>query len=225
MDHIISSLESQGAQFVITPEEMKERLKSVRVFLFDWDGVFNDGSKYGDLGSPFAEADSMGINLVRLSYWLHHERNMPIAGIITGASNEGAEYFARREGLDVCIRGFTNKRIALKLFLEHFNVFPEEIAFFFDDVLDLPFAERCGLRFCINRIQSPAFLSFIKRHGLVEYISANTGGQFAVREICELILSLQNQYERALEVRCAYDDTYQSYLKDRNSTYTHVIKH
>ena len=50
---------------------------------------------------------------------------------------------------------------------------------------------------------------------LCDYISACEGSEYAVREISELIMGLQGNYNDALEKRVAYGDAYQMYLAER----------
>jgi 3-deoxy-D-manno-octulosonate 8-phosphate phosphatase (KDO 8-P phosphatase) len=34
-----------GGSFLTPPQEIGHRLKSIKAYLFDWDGVFNNGEK------------------------------------------------------------------------------------------------------------------------------------------------------------------------------------
>lgn len=222
LQDIKASFEGIGGEFYSPVKKMTKKLEAVRVFLFDWDGVFNDGMKFGDQGSPFGEADSMGINLLRLSYWLKHGV-MPITGIITGATNEAAEYFAKREGLECCIRGFTDKGHAFKVLCEKLKITPSEVAFVFDDVLDLPISQVASLRFCIRRKASPLFVDYVKENKLCDYITSSPGGYAAVRECCELMIGLQYDYGQAVQVRMEYGEKYKQYLALRKAVKTLVI--
>lgn len=219
---IVNRFEDIGGEFCTSPEQIADRLKSVRVFLFDWDGVFNDGMKFGDLGSPFGEDDSMGVNLLRLSYWLNHGK-LPITGILTGATNEAAEYFAKREGLQVCIRGFTDKGEAFRKFCEQFEVDPSEVAFVFDDVLDLPVAKTAGVRMCVVRRTSPLFADYVEENNLCDYLTASKGGQGAVRECAELIIGMTSAFNDVVDVRTDYGEQYSEYLALRKAVKTIVI--
>mgnify|MGYP001551495611 CR=1 FL=1 len=212
-----------GAHLNCSVAEIREKLEHIRIFLFDWDGVFNKGEKYGDKGSPFAEADSMGTNLLRLGHWLRKDGQMPMAGILTGAVNQGAEYFAKRECMDVCLRGFNNKMDAWSLLLETFNIGPEEVAYVYDDVIDLPIAEACGLRICVRRTSSPAFEEYVIGQNLCDYITAHEGGAGAVRETCEFLLAVSGIYEEAVQVRMAYGETYRNYISMRKAIDTRVL--
>jgi len=42
----ISAIFTQlGGEFITPVSELAEKLSSVKAFIFDWDGVFNDGTK------------------------------------------------------------------------------------------------------------------------------------------------------------------------------------
>ncbi len=220
MTNVVQSFVLAGAYLNCSVGDIREKLDQVKVFLFDWDGVFNNGEKFGDTGSPFAEPDSMGTNLLRLGYWLRNG-NLPVAGILTGAVNSGVDYFAKRECLDVCLRGFNNKREAWSSFKEHFDYEPHEVAYVFDDVIDLPIAEMCGLRFMVDRRASPAFRQYVIDNNLCDYITANPGGQGAVREVCEFMLSVMGLYDEVVRTRSAYEDSvYRKYLTERKQIET-----
>jgi 3-deoxy-D-manno-octulosonate 8-phosphate phosphatase (KDO 8-P phosphatase) len=43
-----------GAEFILHQYKMTERLQSIKAFVFDWDGVFNNGEKHGGGSSSFS---------------------------------------------------------------------------------------------------------------------------------------------------------------------------
>ena len=219
---IQQQFEEIGGKFYLPADQLAEALQAVRVFLFDWDGVFNDGMKASGYGSPFGEADSMGLNLLRLSFWLKHGV-MPGVGIITGATNEAAEYFTKRESLEYCVRGFTDKGQAFDELCERAGIVPEEVAFVFDDVLDLPVANRAAVRLRVRRDNGPLFTQYTEERNLCDYLTSAPGGQHAVRECCELMMGLCFDFAYAVDVRRTYGAQYQDYLALRKGTQTLVI--
>ena len=52
-----------------------DRLDKIKAFVFDWDGVFNNGAKDSEGASPFNEVDAMGTNLLRFN---HHLRRLAV---------------------------------------------------------------------------------------------------------------------------------------------------
>ena len=205
-----------GGQFILPPVALSNRLQSTHAFIFDWDGVFNDGFKQGDTGSGFSEVDSMGTNLLRFGYWLTHGR-LPFTAIITGERNPAAIALAHREHFDAIYFKTRNKLAALNHLNKQFALRTEEIAYCFDDVLDIPIAQACDLRFVVSRKSSPLFEQYVKDQKICDYITGQSGNTHAVREICELILALIGQFEQAVTLRSSFDSKYKQYLELRNS--------
>jgi len=217
MINIKTTFEEIGGQFISPIETIQEKLKSIKAYIFDWDGVFNSGTKEANGSSNYSEIDAMGTNMLRLGYWLANNKVLPVVSIITGENNKIAVYLAEREHFNHVYFNFKNKAIALDHLLESFKLKPEEIAFCFDDILDFPITKRCGLKFMVGRQGSPLFNKYAIKKGYVDYITGQQGGNFAVREITELILGLQSQYDRALDERSAFGQNYSDYLAQRNA--------
>jgi 3-deoxy-D-manno-octulosonate 8-phosphate phosphatase (KDO 8-P phosphatase) len=84
-----------GGVFLTSPGVLRQRLKSIRGIVCDWDGVFNTGSKGEGTASTFGEPDSMGTNLLRYALWREHGA-LPVAALITGTSTRSITARARR---------------------------------------------------------------------------------------------------------------------------------
>jgi 3-deoxy-D-manno-octulosonate 8-phosphate phosphatase (KDO 8-P phosphatase) len=201
-------------EFQVDYQDFLLKLKKIKAVLFDWDGVFNTGVKTDQAGSPFSEVDSMGINLMRFGYWLQNEQ-IPICGIITGENNHGAFYLAKREHFQSVYFKFKNKLQAFNHFLLQNHLESDQVAYVYDDVLDLAIAQECGLGFLVRRAASPLLQDFIKTNGLCDYITSNSSHDHAVREICELILGASGMFTRVVEERVAFGELYNSYLTER----------
>jgi 3-deoxy-D-manno-octulosonate 8-phosphate phosphatase (KDO 8-P phosphatase) len=207
--------ENQGGEFISSPSLILEKLKNIKAYIFDWDGVFNTGTKTDTVGSGYSEVDSMGLNLLRFGYWMANNYQLPFVAIITGENNQTAIKLAERESLHHIYFGFKNKAHAYKHFTESFGLKNEEVAFVYDDILDLPITRLCGLRFMANRGGSPLFVNYLKDNYQCDYISGQTGGSFAVREITELILGLLGQYQNSVKERADFGPLYANYLEQR----------
>lgn len=215
-DKISSAFMQAGGRFISSPDEIRKKLLPVKAFVFDWDGVFNDGRKAAGIDSQFSEVDSMGTNLLRFGYWLLNG-NMPLTAIISGQKNETALSFARRENYDAVFANFKDKRSAFTNFTLAHHLQPHEVLFIYDDVLDLPLAEVCGVRFFVRNAGTLLMRDFVEQEHMADYITANEGGRYAVREICELLLGLKGIYSEVLKHRLQYSETYAAYLKRRYS--------
>jgi 3-deoxy-D-manno-octulosonate 8-phosphate phosphatase (KDO 8-P phosphatase) len=208
-----------GGAFITPSEEIKKSLSGVKAFVFDWDGVFNDGRKSNDKESTFSEIDSMGINLLRFDYWLRNKR-LPLIFIITGMKNQTATEFSKREHFDGIFLNFKNKREALEKICNNYKIVHGEIAFTFDDVLDIEVAKLSGSSFFVGRKSNPLLLDYITKGKISDYISACSGIDHAVREICELIIGLSGDYTRTIELRIQFKGEYEEYLNKRKAINT-----
>jgi 3-deoxy-D-manno-octulosonate 8-phosphate phosphatase (KDO 8-P phosphatase) len=217
MSHITQLFTEIGGQFITPEAEIIEKLKHIKAFVFDWDGVFTDGSKDYLFQSRFNEVDSMGVNLLRFSYYLHH-KTIPTTAIISGEKNNAAFAFVDRERLHSAYSKFANKLEAAKHLCEKFNLQFNEICYVFDDVLDLSLAEVCGLRIFISRNANPLFNEYVIKNFLVDYATGAASGQLPVREVCELLIGLNGNYNEVITERKKISETYSNYLTLRKAT-------
>jgi 3-deoxy-D-manno-octulosonate 8-phosphate phosphatase (KDO 8-P phosphatase) len=206
-------------EFISSPTTLKQKLKQIKAFVFDWDGVFNDGRKNFEGHSGFSETDSMGVNMMRFSHFLLNKQ-LPITAIITGENNQLAFSFAKRENLHYVYYKSGNKEKALMHLCEKHKISPADILFVFDDVLDFSVAKLAGVRFMIGRTANPLLYEFAADNRLVDYISLHNGNNNGVREISEIVMSMANNFDVAIELRMKYSDAYKDYLTLRNKTAT-----
>jgi len=216
INEIQQLFENQGGEFISPPSFIAEKLKNIKAYIFDWDGVFNTGTKDENKSSSYSEVDSMGLNMLRLGYWLGNNKELPVVSIITGEHNTTAIRLAEREHFNHIYFGFKNKSTAFEHLLEAYHLKPEEVAFCFDDILDFPITRKCGLKFMVDRNGSPLFRKYAIKMQYCDYITGQVGGEFAVREITELILGLLGQYEMAVKERTDFSKLYTDYLGQRN---------
>jgi 3-deoxy-D-manno-octulosonate 8-phosphate phosphatase (KDO 8-P phosphatase) len=211
-----------GGTFLTPPELINSSLPKIKAFVFDWDGVFNDGRKTSETDSTFSEIDSMGINLLRFDYWLRNNR-LPGVFIITGMKNQAATEFSKREHFDGIFLNTKDKKEALAKICGINKITPEEIAFVFDDVLDIEVAKMSGLSFFVGRRSNPLLMDYIKQNMVCNYISGFSGENHAVREICELLIGLSGDYNRVLELRIQFKGEYEKYFRERNTIVTDIV--
>ncbi len=207
--------EKNGGIFLTQASKIAKKLDNIHGFLFDWDGVFNSGKKGAEFPSTYSETDSLGINLLRFSYWLRFQK-IPFTGIVTNQISESAFQLAKREHYNSVYLSFKYKKEALTHMADTPGIRPSQVAFFMDDVLDLSAAEQTGLSFLVGRKSSPLFLNYIQEKDLVDYITYQRGDLNAVREICELMMGLSGTFENTIEQRVEFSDSYQAYLEERD---------
>ncbi|PZR22862.1 MAG: phosphatase [Citrobacter freundii] len=206
-----------GGNFCIPFIDFEEKASRIKAFIFDWDGVFNDGTKDHQGSSNFNEVDSMGTNLLRFSCWLQRGE-LPFTAIMSGERNVLSFHFTNREHFHNGYFKMLHKALALEHFLALHSLKAEEVAFVFDDVLDLGLAAKAGLRLMVGRTGNPLFRQYVTNNNLADYITSGT--QYAVREICELFMGVRGTHDQAVKERSAFSESYQAYLKERQSIST-----
>lgn len=220
---ILRPFSDNGLRTTAPEPELLRRLARTKAVLFDWDGVFNDGFKDADGGSPFSEVGSMGVNLLRFALWLRNG-SLPKAAVITGQHNPYAQRFAQRERLHGVYMGFTNKPEAFDAFLAKHGLQADEVAFFFDDVLDLPVASRCGLRLMIGSPVTAWLVEQAIARGEVDIVTANSGGNNGLREATDAVIALLANGADVIDHRVRYSEIYQRYLSERQSVVLEVVR-
>lgn len=208
-----------GGRFVSPIAQLAQKLQQVKAFVFDWDGVFNNASKLGGGSSSFNEVDSMGTNLLRYAYF-SKSGHLPLSAVISGERNETAFYFCKREYFHYSFFKTPHKTDALTFICEQHKLLPHEVAYVFDDVLDLSIASVCGVRILVGRSGSPLFTDHCIKGGLVDYITGAKGGDYAVREACELLIGLYGNYDEVISNRTHYAEHYRNYLSQRRAVAT-----
>ncbi len=163
-----------------------ERAKSVRLTLFDVDGVLTDGKLYFDSNGNemkvFNTHDGHGIRLLQ-----HYGVSV---GVITGRQSKALEYRMRDLEVKHVHQGCTDKFTVFQKLLSSLNINEQQTCFVGDDIVDLQVMSRCGLAIAVANANS-----FVKQHAHWE--TTATGGNGAVREVCELILAAQGLLEQA----------------------------
>jgi len=212
----LSMFEEEGGKFVISEDMLLSKLNSIDSFVFDWDGVFSDARKFSGDQSFFSETDSMGVNLLRFGYFLKNGK-LPIISIITGEDNVAATELASREHFNSIYTKTANKIEAVKHLNTNYRLTINKTAFIFDDILDLNVASDCGLRIFVSHRCTPLFKQYVNKHKLADYITANKGGNGAVRESCEFFLGLWGIFDEVVEHRIAFSEKYKEYLTLRQA--------
>jgi 3-deoxy-D-manno-octulosonate 8-phosphate phosphatase (KDO 8-P phosphatase) len=159
-----------------------ERASKVRVLVLDVDGVLTDGKLYYDQAGnelkAFYTRDGLGIKAV--------QRFGIRTALITGRSSAIVARRAEELKIDFVYQGSDNKLEALNDLLGKANLNEEHVCYAGDDWIDIPVLDRVGLAVTV-----PDADSLVKSR--VHWVTANSGGNGAVREICDLILAAKGQ--------------------------------
>jgi 3-deoxy-D-manno-octulosonate 8-phosphate phosphatase (KDO 8-P phosphatase) len=212
-----------GGVFLTPTRTLRERLQKARGVVCDWDGVFNSGAKGEGAASTYSEADSMGANLLRYALWREHGRVLPVTALITGVENPTARAFAAREHFHALYSSAKNKTVAVEDLCAAHRLSSDQLICVFDDVNDLGMAFGCGIRVLVRRDASPLFHDYVMRYDLCDYVTGLTPAQYAVREVCELLLGVLGTFDAVVGSRVAWDDDYVKFFAARQAVVTQFV--
>ncbi|RQO76260.1 phenylphosphate carboxylase subunit delta [Aquitalea sp. FJL05] len=168
-------------------QAITEQARKIKLLIMDVDGVMTDGRIYynaqGEESKSFYVQDGLGLKLLQST-------GVKLA-IISGRADRCVEHRARALGIDFYFGGIHNKQEALAQLLEQANVSAEQCAFIGDDLIDLPVLRRVGLAVAV-----PAAPTLVRQHA--HYVTGFPGGQGAVRELAELIMQAQGNFDAIL---------------------------
>ena len=161
-------------------QDVYHRARSVRLAIFDVDGVLTDGTLYySDSGveiKAFNVRDGHGLKMLQAS-------GVQTA-IITSRRSHAVELRARDLGIELLYQGASDKLATYQELLGRVGLETFATAYIGDDLVDLPVLVRCGLAVTVP--EAPAA---VRRHA--HYVTQSAGGHGAARELCELIMHAQ----------------------------------
>lgn len=210
------NFDPKSIQLISSEQVVVSKLNAIKAFVFDWDGVFTTGEKDFELQSRFNEIDSMGTNLLRFAYYLKH-KHPPLAAIISGENNKAAFTFTNRECFHANYFKIANKIDAARHFCLTHNCTLDQLAFVFDDVLDLSIAEQCGLRIFISRRSAPLFSEYVIKNNLADIVIHVEPDSNPVRLLCELLIDLFGLFDEVISQRVIYSENYKNYIEMRRA--------
>jgi 3-deoxy-D-manno-octulosonate 8-phosphate phosphatase (KDO 8-P phosphatase) len=155
-----------------------ERARNIRLLVLDVDGVLTDGRLYlsaaGEELKVFHVRDGSGLVAV--------QRAGITVAIISGRDSAAVTRRAAELGIRYVQQGVADKGAALDQLLEELGVSAAETACVGDDTPDVPMLRRAGLAIGVADAH-PALLA------AAHWVTHSNGGQGAVREACDLLLS------------------------------------
>lgn len=166
---------------------MLERAQTVRLMIFDVDGVMTDGGLYytdsGEELKAFNALDGHGLKMLKQS-------GVQLA-IISGRKSKLVEHRAHNLGIDHLVQGAHDKLASFEALIAELGFTPKQCGFMGDDVIDLPVMRR--VNFAIAVPDSP---TLVRQYA--HYVTGARGGHGAVREACEVIMQAQGTLDAQL---------------------------
>lgn len=161
----------------------KEKLKDIKAFVFDVDGVFTDGSVYLMPGGNMSRVMNVldGYAVVKAL------KNNYLIGVITGGNDEMVKHRINYLGIENYYAKSHDKMIDFEDFKLKFSLKNEEILTMGDDIPDLNMMENSAISACPENA-----VPEIK--AIADYISPIKGGSGAVRDVIEQVMKVQGKW-------------------------------
>jgi 3-deoxy-D-manno-octulosonate 8-phosphate phosphatase (KDO 8-P phosphatase) len=165
-----------------------EKAANIKLAVFDVDGVLTNGQLIlGESGNEYKSFHVRdGHGLVMLL-----ESGCKIAVITARSSNIVAERMASL-GIEYVYQGQKDKGARLMKLIDELELEREQVAYVGDDVIDLPAMIKVGLPIAVADARPE-----VKEHA--DWVTEDRGGQGAVREVCELIMKAQGNFDKRIE--------------------------
>ncbi len=165
-------------------QNFKLKLKDIKVFVLDVDGVLTDGKLLvmpdGDFLRTMNIRDGYAMQLaIKKGYHIF---------IISGGHSKGVPIRLARLGIKEVHMGTVDKLSTLKNLISQYKLSHDQILYMGDDIPDIEAMKTCSIPCC------PADAA----HEVVEhciYVSKVNGGQGCVRDIIEQTLRAQSNWE------------------------------
>jgi 3-deoxy-D-manno-octulosonate 8-phosphate phosphatase (KDO 8-P phosphatase) len=157
-------------------DDLRDRLRAVRLLCLDVDGVLTDGHLYfsdnGGWSQRFSVRDGYGIKLVQ-------EIGIEIC-ILSGGDVRSARARAESLGIKRAYFGISDKVAAFRDVAGALALQPAEAAFIGDELVDVPLLKLVGFAATVPEAVDEVLAA-------VHYVTRRPGGNGAVRELCDLI--------------------------------------
>jgi len=165
----------KDSHILLSPDLIKQKILSLELIVFDFDGVFTDNSvvtsQNGKESVKCSRADGYGLK--RLS-------DVGIKSmVISSEKNEVVKMRCKKLGIE-CHQGFEEKLSHLRSIIHKKKVTMDEVAYVGNDINDLECLDACAFPIVVNDAHPEV------REKAV-YMTKLIGGMGAVREICDLI--------------------------------------
>lgn len=161
-----------------------ERIKRIKLMVFDVDGVLTDGSIiYLDNGTEmkiFDVQDGHGLKLLLRA-------GIELA-LLSGRYSKITERRAEELGIKHVYQNVKRKLDAYEDIVNRLNFQPHEIGYMGDDLIDIPVMKRVGWAVTVPNANIYVF-------PYAHYITKKTGGRGACREVCDIVLQVKGLWK------------------------------
>lgn len=161
----------------------KSRLKQIKAFVFDVDGVFTDGSVYLLPGGNMCRVMNVldGYSVVKAL------KNNFLIGVITGGNDEMVKHRISYLGITDYYAKSSDKIVDYEDFKSKYNLKDEEILTMGDDIPDICILKPSSISCCPENAVPEV-------KAICDYISPIQGGKGAVRDVIEQVMKAQGKW-------------------------------
>jgi len=180
---------NQNTAKLETEVEIMAKAKLIKLLICDIDGVMTDGRLFfGDNGleyKAFHSRDGLGIIMLQRS-------GLPLA-IITARTSNVVSHRMKNLNINLVFQGQKDKAQAFSQICRQLQLEAAQVAYIGDDLVDIPVMRQAGLSIAVadahERVKQQA-----------HWTTPHKGGQGAVRDVCELLMTAQRTLEEQFSV-------------------------
>lgn len=188
--------------------DIKEKIKKIRMLVFDVDGVMTNGRMFytekGDEFKVFNAHDGMGTELIRIAGYI--QKRPYILAAISGEDRKLIERRLTKLRFNEIHLGTSFKIEALDSIMKKHGIKSyEEVAYFGDDINDIPILEKAGFKVITSNAPERT-KDHMKARNIVDYETKLGGGSGAVREAIDVMLENLGLWEQAVRIRNSHKD-------------------
>jgi len=165
------------------PTALNKKLKSVKLFLCDVDGVLTDGTVYMGGGvetKRFHIRDGLGLKFLQLY-------GIPV-GWVSRRPSSATEQRAKDLKIDFVVQHDGGKIEGVEKILRQTGKDWADVCYVGDDIVDIAVLNRVGLAVAVGD-------AVAETKQAADYVTKAHGGNGAIREIVEMILKAQNKWK------------------------------
>ncbi len=164
-------------------ELIHEKLKTIKAFVFDVDGVMTNGSVLATEDGFFLRNFN-----IKDGYAIQHAaKNGYHMAIISGGKSSGIVKRFEMLGIKEIYTGQEHKEAAFNDFLQKFKLKPSEVLYMGDDMPDIPILKMVGVAAC----PKDAAIDVLK---ICNYVSPIKGGNGCVRDVIEKTMKIHQTW-------------------------------
>jgi 3-deoxy-D-manno-octulosonate 8-phosphate phosphatase (KDO 8-P phosphatase) len=153
------------------------KMKKIKLFVFDVDGVITDNTVWMGRGKTelkrFNIADGMGVYIARRA-------GIPTA-FISGRPSPATTARVRELGVTDLYQFRGPKRVPFEKLLKKYKIDSKEVAFMGDDVIDVPIMQLAGVAATV-----PHAPDYVKKYA--DIVTLHEAGMGAARELVDMVI-------------------------------------